>query len=61
MIRFNRSWQRFPEVGRKTSADALWRRFNDELGVGNNVQKVGRTVFRCIVAILTKGQLEPWS
>lgn len=51
-------YHRFPAVIRRTSAEALWRRFNDEMGGGNKARRVGRTVFRQIVAYLTKGQLE---
>lgn len=50
--------QRFPAVIRKSSADGFCRRFNQEIGIGNNVSRLERTVFRTIVAYVTKGQLE---
>lgn len=57
-VKYGGQMHRFPAVVRKTSAEGLWRRYNDEIGIGNNVRRVGRTVFRSIVAHLTKGQLE---
>lgn len=48
----------FPAVIRKSTADGLWRRYTNELGVGSNVRRVVRTVFRKITAYLTKGQSE---
>lgn len=49
---------RFPTVIRKTTDEGLWRRFNEELGIGKSVARVGRIVFRSIVSYLTKCQLE---
>lgn len=48
----------FPAVIRRTSAEALWRRYIEELGIGLKVRHVGRTVLRKNVPYLTKGQLE---
>lgn len=57
-VMYNGEIHRFPAVIRRTSGEGLWRRYNREMGIRNNVDRVGRTVFRSIVSYLTKGQLE---
>lgn len=49
-IVYNGEMQRFPAMIRKRSIEGLWRRYNEELGVGNCVRHIGSTVFRCIVS-----------
>lgn len=58
-VEYGGSVHRFPAVIRNTSADGLWSCFNDdEMGIGNNVRLVGRTVFRSIVEYLIKAKIE---